>query len=66
MGLHTFISIRQLYNRTIQLPTAEICSAAFAIFAHFRRPMSRARIDRAIVLDAAGQYIDCTARRVVS
>lgn len=62
---HTSIPVRQLQNRTIQLPATEICSAAFAILAHFRCPMSRARVDGAIVLDAAGQYVDCTIRRVI-
>lgn len=63
--LHTFVSIRQLHNSTIQFPAAEICSVAFAVIAHFWRPMSRARVDGAIVLDATGQYIDCTTRRLV-
>lgn len=65
MVLHTFISIRQLHDRTIQFPTAKISGVAFAIIAHFGCPMSRARVDGAIVLDAAGQYIDCTIRRLI-
>lgn len=62
---HTFVSIRQLHNSTVQFPATEICSVAFTVIAHFWRPMSRARVDGAIVLDAAGQYIDRTTRRLV-
>lgn len=59
---HTSASIRQIHNFAIQLSTAEICCVAFAICAHFWRPMSRRRVDGAIVLNTAGQHVDCTTR----